>query len=324
MKIDKEYPATHSMSTAWFCADMEGNVAIIDIEDDGPVPVGTGGYNDGTHIWETWEDVMPSHTEERIYDLPLTDEQIVPMLLPIGDEKDVWTREYGRYINKQWADLIAKIDLGKLDILRKVLSHKDENNLYLSPNPICISRSQGLFFMDLGNDKEAVDTLLQEEVVLELYKAPRIWPAYNDDGNLLDGIKHFPFFLYHQDYTPGFLPAERMTMPQFPLKVTQLSVELQKNIKTLPLRFSENKYILLAEHIPVYGAYTAQYKYDGKIWDMLAKDDKEVVYYNTESHTIIDDMTMKSLIEKGEARELDVWHRIEETTDNAMSQYENR
>lgn len=40
MKTDKEYPATHSMSTAWYCADEEGNVAIIDIEDDGPVPVG--------------------------------------------------------------------------------------------------------------------------------------------------------------------------------------------------------------------------------------------------------------------------------------------
>ena len=54
MKIDKEYPATHSMSTAWFCADMDGNVTIIDIADDGPVPVGTGGYNEGTYVYEIW------------------------------------------------------------------------------------------------------------------------------------------------------------------------------------------------------------------------------------------------------------------------------
>ena len=26
MKIDKEYPATHSMSTAWYVADEDGNV----------------------------------------------------------------------------------------------------------------------------------------------------------------------------------------------------------------------------------------------------------------------------------------------------------
>ena len=38
MKIDKEYPATHSMSTAWYCVDEEGNVGIVDIHDNGPIP----------------------------------------------------------------------------------------------------------------------------------------------------------------------------------------------------------------------------------------------------------------------------------------------
>ena len=38
MKTTKEYPATHSMSTAWFYADENGEVAIIEFEDNGPVP----------------------------------------------------------------------------------------------------------------------------------------------------------------------------------------------------------------------------------------------------------------------------------------------
>ena len=38
MKIDKEYPATHSMSTSWYCVDDNGNVAIIDFNENGPVP----------------------------------------------------------------------------------------------------------------------------------------------------------------------------------------------------------------------------------------------------------------------------------------------
>ena len=42
MKQFKEYPATHSMSTAWYCVDEDGNVGIFDIDDNGPVPV--GGY----------------------------------------------------------------------------------------------------------------------------------------------------------------------------------------------------------------------------------------------------------------------------------------
>mgnify|MGYP000850883587 CR=1 FL=1 len=38
MKFDKEYPATHSMETAWYAADEDGNVALIMYNDNGPVP----------------------------------------------------------------------------------------------------------------------------------------------------------------------------------------------------------------------------------------------------------------------------------------------
>ena len=42
MKIDKEYPATHSMSTAWYIVDDEGNIGIMDYNENGPVPWGIG------------------------------------------------------------------------------------------------------------------------------------------------------------------------------------------------------------------------------------------------------------------------------------------
>ena len=35
----KEYPATHSMSTAWYSVDKDGNVGIFDIQDNGPIPL---------------------------------------------------------------------------------------------------------------------------------------------------------------------------------------------------------------------------------------------------------------------------------------------
>lgn len=38
MKFDKEYPATHSMETAWYAADEDGNIALIMYNDNGPVP----------------------------------------------------------------------------------------------------------------------------------------------------------------------------------------------------------------------------------------------------------------------------------------------
>ena len=39
MKQLKEYPATHSMDTAWFAVDHDGNVAIFQFEEDGPGPI---------------------------------------------------------------------------------------------------------------------------------------------------------------------------------------------------------------------------------------------------------------------------------------------
>ncbi len=41
MKTKKEYPATHSMWTAWFAIDADGNVAIMECDDNGPAPIST-------------------------------------------------------------------------------------------------------------------------------------------------------------------------------------------------------------------------------------------------------------------------------------------
>lgn len=74
MKGQKEYPATHSLSTAWYAADEEGNVAIIDYNDNGPVP------------WETEqtsiEDLVLGHEEEfgKFIRINLTKEQIFELL----------------------------------------------------------------------------------------------------------------------------------------------------------------------------------------------------------------------------------------------------
>lgn len=44
MKTDKEYPATHSMSTAWYMVDDEGNIGIMEYNENGPVPFGVREY----------------------------------------------------------------------------------------------------------------------------------------------------------------------------------------------------------------------------------------------------------------------------------------
>ena len=38
MLLNKEYPATHLMSTSWYGIDSDGNVAIFEFDENGPVP----------------------------------------------------------------------------------------------------------------------------------------------------------------------------------------------------------------------------------------------------------------------------------------------
>ena len=51
MKTDREYPATHSMSTAWYIVDDEGNVGILDYNENGPVPHGIPEHGISELVW---------------------------------------------------------------------------------------------------------------------------------------------------------------------------------------------------------------------------------------------------------------------------------
>ena len=73
MKTDKEYPATHSMSTAWYFVDDDDNVAIMEFEDEGPIPVGVprnGYFNENVLFGEVLEE------DERDGTIQLTKEQL--------------------------------------------------------------------------------------------------------------------------------------------------------------------------------------------------------------------------------------------------------
>ena len=93
MKIEKEFPATHSMSTAWYVADEDGNVAIMNYNDNGPVP------------WETEEtsieELVYGHFED--YDtkdhltVDLTDDQIDDLM-----ERDYYLILNSQYFDEEW------------------------------------------------------------------------------------------------------------------------------------------------------------------------------------------------------------------------------
>lgn len=298
MKINKEYPATHSMSTAWYCVDEDGNVGVIDIEDNGPVPV--GGYEQNCVEEVFWDDFSIDNGD-LIKDYMLNPEQIFSLLIEPTDNYGNWEKnEYG-WSNSEWMYVIIKIDMSKLEILKQALS-KDRSSFQ---RPICLSKEQGLFYVDFFDNKEGVELLEKNNVILAKYEAPHYSTQWAE-GYEEKGVKNtnaFPLFIYHQDYVLNDLPAMRLTNPPSPLKIDQLPKEIQAKMHKLPLKFKETERIQLAELMPVEHIWSMDYVYDGKIWWELASSDDSLIYYNEESNTIITKERMDILIANGEAEE---------------------
>ena len=126
MKADKEYPATHSMSTAWYVADIDGNVAIIDYDDNGPVPWGT----EDTCIENLIFGDDDNSTELQI---ALTDEQIDELMEKPHrpEDEDMWY--YG---------CIIQIDRNQERVFLELAKRKDFEIEY------CLSKERGLYQID--------------------------------------------------------------------------------------------------------------------------------------------------------------------------------
>ncbi len=306
MKTSKEYPATHSSDTAWFCVDLDGNVAVFDIEEDGPRP------NDfeGQHcIADLMTECLPSHTEENIYDFPLTDVQIKPMLLPHIFDEDIWKDGYNFY----WSETIIKLDMKQYDVLHKVLAHRSGSRpIEHKPGlAVCFSRKNGYFYLDMFNNREGVEELKKADAILEIYTAPFQFSPYEDDyedeekgtGAFSKPFNDYPFFLYHQDYGNNVHPAERVNNPVEPLRISQLPELLQAKAKKLHLHFRETPAIQLAEHLDIGAIWTVTYEYKGKYWKQLGSPRGGHLYYCAKNKEFMDSEEMEKAIASGEAVE---------------------
>lgn len=300
MIIDKEYPATHSMSTAWYCVDEEGNVGIIDIEDNGPVPV--GGYTQNCVEEVFWDDFSIDNGDY-IKDYMLKPEQISSLLIEPADCYSEWKKDEYGWSNPDWMELIIKIDMSKLDIFKLALSNEKST----FRRPICLSKEQGLFYVDFFSNKDGAEILEKNNVIIAKYKAPHystLWAdGYEEKGKMHTNA--FPLYIYFQDYAVNDLPAMRQTNPSSPLKVEQLPKEIQAKIHKLPLKFKDTERIQLAELMPVFGIWSIRYVYDNKIWWELASSDNKLICYNEETNAIVPKDDMLKYLEEGKAEEWD-------------------
>ena len=138
MKTNKEYPATHSMSTAWFAADEDGNVAIVHFGDNGPVPECISGAQDAVEeiVYQTFvetKDTCPCRT------LNLTDQQA----LEIYDKSLKKPERYNDLICGSVVKIKKEMENTFFDEISKMDVWKEVT---------CLSQNLGLYFIDFINE----------------------------------------------------------------------------------------------------------------------------------------------------------------------------
>lgn len=283
MQTNKEYPATHSMDTAWYCVDEEGNVGLFAIEENGPIPEE---YEMGLEVNDVFWHDFSIVNKDGVRDLNLSLEQITPMLLPVttpDNWKKVRFKEDSWIHNESWDEVIIKIDMTKLSILLEAASKdKDKYNL------VCLSRKEGYFFVQFAFNKEGVELLEKYNVVLARYKAPVYGDLeYSDETEQQADINnHFPIFVYQEPFNPREGPAKRMTNPATPLKMAQLPKAIRERITKLPLKFRETEFIQIAEYVPVEVDSTS-IDVGGESWLEIRSSNNEIVYLGGESDKIL-------------------------------------
>lgn len=280
MITDKEYPATHSMSTAWYVADEDGNVGIMDFNDNGPVP------------WETEqtsvEDLVFGHEEDfdkKIFlSIDLTDEQIDELITNPHSPED----------EKDWYDdLIVQIDLEQEDDFLKLSRHKDVDMEY------CISRRCGLYYMSCFNslDEEmehiletsTLKKMLDKKMIQKVYKLKNFW--MNDewvDGKVVHkkSFDTAPYYIFHQPYWDDTLP-ECMNEPEHPVTLEQFPEKLRERVLRLPIKFNETKTFQIAEWHPCRFYSDDNVRLDGFEYARIVTRGGSETYVNTSINCVV-------------------------------------
>lgn len=240
MKTDKEYPATHSMSTAWYIADEDGNVGILDFDDNGPVP-----YNIGEHT--ICELVIGVDCGDEYLRIKLTDSQIYEIIGKPLDMKDVW-----------WSCCVIEIYPERTDEFLSLVS-TDYHFIDL-----CISKKLGIYRIYAGDyvsDDNVViansllDNIIERGLIKHVYREldySIIDIRENNEVKFEKDYDTLPYYIYSQPYWIGDL-IERVDIPTQPVKVDQLPEKLRDRVIHIPIKFKGTSQLQIAEWLPCKG-----------------------------------------------------------------------
>ena len=246
MITTKEYPATHSMSTSWFGIDKDGNVAILDFDDNGPVPTG---------IPETTpEGIIFEQMVDSTKDLPSLDfnddqaNEILKELVKYNGDEDIYCGIYST---------IIQVDIERLEEFEALIRRgNEEAGSNLDWKTIILNKKLGLYLVNTDAWEEVrIEQLLRSGLIKN--KLPyelSIW--FNDKWDK-EKKQYFyeviffnlPFFAFKQPYWPNF-PMKKVYIPHYPFKADKLPKEALRKAFKFDFSFHEVEDLQIASYFP--------------------------------------------------------------------------
>lgn len=264
MKTNKEFPATHSMSTEWFVVDEEGNIGLFSFNENGPVPVDIPSESDSFLM--TAEEDFGEKDSDLIEYLELTDEQVEELMSDaVSPEKFDIENEYNLFVQVDEANKKEFIDV------------------FIDKIGYCLSHKHGIYFLDwiFGYEEpefyrnRALDTFNKTvKRVVHVYDE-----AYCDEDFSGTETKWpLPFYCYNQPYSSQSELAKRTNVPKYPFKEEQISEKQRKKLIRIPVKFSECTGFQIAQYAICHWCFGGDEKINNRIYAMFPKTEGGYCY----------------------------------------------
>lgn len=235
MITDKEYPATHSMSTAWYAVDDDGNVAMLYIDNNGPAPQLAQKGN-------SLLDMITLYLNEQrdgFVDARFTESQADCLIDRLADIDSSPSADAYR------ESLVVQLAPGCVSSFMEMMG-KYRITGYESP-VVCLNQYRNLYLVDSEDLDDGGQELLKSGLVVRygfmdlsgIYKLEDYEPNF----------RGWPYFIYFQDYSLS-QPAVRALVPRILLKVDQISRCAAKQAYHAPGNFHQIDAIQLCSLFP--------------------------------------------------------------------------
>lgn len=231
---EKEYPATHSMSTSWFAVDSEGNVGLIEFNANGPVPTVVQPESCIEYIIQDVFVDMSGKIKRSI----LNNEQ-VDLLVSCLDFKP-FSKKASFLFNSLW---------------RTNPQLKDEFFDIMKGNEdamVIFSENKGLYWVNYLSDSEEYKIFKRLRKSSCLLSYAHFWLDLFEEESLKvilpKGYEKFPMFIYAQEYWNPAL--QRIHSPSVSVKAKQLTEDNKERALHLPFSFRDTEQFQIPFYYP--------------------------------------------------------------------------